>query len=204
VGREFYQRAAVDCATDFLGKILVRRTPAGRVAGIICDVEAYPAFSDDVHHGNKKTPRTAVMWNAGGVAYVYLIYGVWHQFAAVVNRAEVPDVVFIRGLVPVEGIDDMVSQWDKLRPPNELTNSPGKLCRSLQITNDLYGVDLTGNDLFLEDWGISIDPHAIQATQRIGINTRHRGHDAALRYYLPQPIRALSPEQVQTPMDLRD
>jgi DNA-3-methyladenine glycosylase len=78
VDRDFYERPASDCATDFLGKVLVRRTPSGRVAGVIRDVEAYPAFSDDVHHGNKKTPRTAVMWEAGGVAYVYLIYGMWH------------------------------------------------------------------------------------------------------------------------------
>lgn len=90
LGRDFYLRSAADSATDFLGKVLVRRTAAGRVAGMICDVEAYPAFIDKVHHDNKKTPRTAVMWQAGGVAYVYLIYGIWHQFAAVVNGLRCP------------------------------------------------------------------------------------------------------------------
>ena len=55
--RDFYLRPAVDCATDFLGKVLVRRTTAGRVAGVIGDVESYPAFADQVHHGNKRTPR---------------------------------------------------------------------------------------------------------------------------------------------------
>src|SRR4051794_14404321 len=88
VGGEFYLRPAVDCAIEFLGKVLVRRTAGGRVAGVIRDVEAYPAFVDEVHHGNKRTSRTAVMWEAGGVAYVYLVYGMWHQFAAVVNRAD--------------------------------------------------------------------------------------------------------------------
>lgn len=178
LGRDFYLRSAADSATDFLGKVLVRRTATGRVAGVIRDVEAYPAFTDKVHHGNKKTPRSAVMWQAGGVAYVYLIYGIWHQFAAVVNRAEVPDVVFIRGVMPVEGLETMTAQWDKPRPAGELANSPGKLCKSFQITTDLYGTDLTGDDLFLEDWGIPVNPAVIRTTKRVGINPRHQGHNA--------------------------
>jgi DNA-3-methyladenine glycosylase len=184
LARDFYLRPASDCATDFLGKVLVRQTRAGRVAGVICDVEAYPAFTDAVHHGNKKTPRTSVMWEAGGVAYVYLIYGQWHQFAAVVNRADVPDVIFIRGATPVEGVEAMAAEWDKPRGADQLANSPGKLCRSFQITKDLYGADLTGAELFLEDWGISVDPAQVRAAERVGISSRRDGHDRPLRYYL--------------------
>ena len=184
LARDFYLRPASDCATDFLGKVLVRQTRAGRVAGVIRDVEAYPAFTDAVHHGNKKTPRTSVMWEAGGVAYVYLIYGQWHQFAAVVNRADVPDVIFIRGATPVEGVEAMTAEWDKPRGADQLANSPGKLCRSFQITKDLYGADLTGADLFLEDWGISVDPAQVRAAERVGISSRRDGHDRPLRYYL--------------------
>jgi DNA-3-methyladenine glycosylase len=185
LGREFYLRPAADCVTDFLGKVLVRQTPGGRVAGLICDVEAYPAFADEVHHGNKKTPRTSVMWEDGGVAYVYLIYGRWHQLALVVNQADVPDVVFIRGVVPFEGVDIMTAQWDKPRTVNRLADSPGKLCRSFQITKDLYGADLTGAELFLEDWYVEVDPTAIRTGHRIGINARRDGHDRPLRYHLP-------------------
>jgi DNA-3-methyladenine glycosylase len=117
---------------------------------------------------------------------VYLIYGMWHQFAAVVNRADVPDVVFIRGVVPVEGIDTMKAQWDKPRAVGDLAGSPGKLCKSFQITTDLYGADLTGDDLFLEDWGLSVSPEDIRTTGRVGISPRHSGHDAPLRYRLAQ------------------
>lgn len=179
--RDFYLRSAAESATDFLGKVLVRRTPAGRTSGVICDVEAYPAFTDEVHHGNKKTQRTAVMWEARGVAYVYLIYGMWHQFAAVVNLADVPDVVFIRGVVPVEGVEIMTEQWDKPRPASNLANSPGKLCKSFQITREQYGTDLTGDELFVEDWGIIIEPTDIRTAHRVGISDLHGGHDAPLR-----------------------
>lgn len=150
VGGDFYLRSAADCATDFLGKVLVRRTPAGPVAGMIRDVESYPAFVDEVHHGSKRTPRTAV----------------------------------IRGVVPVEGIETMAAQWDKPRAAEDLANSPGKLCKSFQITRNLYGADLTGDELFLEDWGIPVDPTDIRTTKRVGISARHDGHDAPLRYHL--------------------
>jgi DNA-3-methyladenine glycosylase len=101
-----------------------------------------------------------------------------------VNRADVPDVVFIRGVTPVEGVDLMAAQWDKPRPTNRLADSPGKLCKSFQITRTLYGADLTGDDLFLEDWGIPVDPTSIRTAHRVGINARHAGHDTPLRYYL--------------------
>ena len=184
LARDFYLRPASACATDFLGKVLVRQTRAGRVAGVIRDVEAYPAFTDAVHHGNKKTPRTSVMWEAGGVAYVYLIYGQWHQFAAVVNRADIPDVIFIRGVTPVEGVQTMTAEWDKPRSADQLANAPGKLCRSFQITKDVCGADLTGAELFLEDWGISVDPAQVRAAERVGISSRRDGHDRPLRYYM--------------------
>lgn len=124
------------------------------------------------------------MWAAGGVAYVYLIYGKWHQFAAVVNRADIPDVVFIRGVTPVEGVEIMAAQWDEPRAADHLADSPGKLCQSFQITRELYGADLSGDELFLEDWGIGVDPAAIRTGHRVGISSRHAGHDAPLRYYL--------------------
>ena len=119
------------------------------------------------------------MWEAGGVAYVYLIYGQWHQFAAVVNRADVPDVIFIRGTTPVEGVEAMTAEWDKPRGADQLANSPGKLCQSFQITRDLYGADLTGDDLFLEDWGVFVDPAQIQSadgsasSSGMTVTTRH-------------------------------
>jgi DNA-3-methyladenine glycosylase len=124
------------------------------------------------------------MWEPGGVAYVYLVYGVWHQFAAVMNRADVPDVVFVRGVVPVEGVDIKSAQWEQPRRTDRLADSPGKLCRSFRITKDLSGTDLTGDELFLEDWGISVDADHIRTGQRVGISPHHAGHDAPLRYYL--------------------
>lgn len=182
LGRGFYLRPAAECVTDFLGKVLVRQSPQGRLAGVICEVEAYPAFVDEVHHGNKRTPRSEVMWRAGGFAYVYVVYGMWNQFAAVVNGENIPDVVFVRGVVPVEGKAVMASQWSKPVEPAALATSPGKLCKSFMITKDLYGTALNGKELFLEDWGVTPSADKIRIGKRVGINPKLAGHDAPLRY----------------------
>ncbi len=111
--KKFYLRPAIESARDYLGKVLVHETSEGRISGIITDVEAYLAFYDQVHHGNKKTPRTEVMWQEGGYAYIYLIYGTWNQLAVVVNTENIPDVVFIRGVYPLQGKELMRKQWAK-------------------------------------------------------------------------------------------
>lgn len=190
--KAFYLRPALDSVTDFLGKVLVHNTPQGRISGIVYEVEAYPAFSDKVHHGNKKTPRTEVMWREGGYAYIYVIYGVWYQFAVVVNKENIPDVVFIRGAIPLEGKNIMKRQWNKDMQEEELSNSPGKLCKSFLITKEQYGVDLTGDELFFEDWDVKIPNEAIQTGKRVGISSIHEGFDKPLRYFVKPSLIFIS------------
>jgi len=182
--KDFYLRPVLESVTDFLGKVLVHQTTQGRISGIVTDVEAYPAFVDKVHHGNKKTPRTEVMWRRGGYAYIYVIYGTWHQFAAVVNGENIPDVVFIRGVLPLEGTEIMRSQWSKPRKDSQLANSPGKLCKSFLLSKKHYGVDLTGDELFFEGWGIKISEDQIKTAKRVGISSKYQGHDNPWRYFI--------------------
>ncbi len=189
LGKDFYLQPAIECAPDFLGKKLVHETKAGRLSGIIYDVEAYPGFTDEVHHGNKRTERTEIMFRDGGYAYVYLIYGTWYQFAAVVNKDSIPDVVFIRAVIPIEGIEIMKNNFGRnVKDDILLTNSPGKLCRSFGITKDLYGVDLTANGFRLEDVDIKISLNDIQKSKRIGISQKLKGADAELRFWIPPEL----------------
>lgn len=192
LGREFFSRPAADAVKDFLGKVLVHRTEQGTLSGIVYDVEAYPAFADGVHHGNKRTRRAEVMWGPPGHSYVYLIYGKWHQFAAVVAREEVPDVVFIRAVKPMDGIATMAAQWDRNIGVADLCNSPGKLCKSMGITLDRYGEDLCGDVLYFEDHSIVLADDQISTAHRVGINPVREGHDAPLRFFLrPKEFRQL-------------
>lgn len=183
--RSFYQKPAEKIAKEFLGKYLVYKSPKGKVSGKIIEVEAYPAFKDSVSHGNNKTKRTEVMYKEGGYAYIYLVYGMHHQFAVVVNKKDIPEVVFIRAIIPSEGIDIMKKNFKRpVKRIEELTKSPGNWCKSFGITLDLYGEDLTKNKLFVEDRGDKVDKKNIIETSRIGISKKLKGYNKKLRYIL--------------------
>ncbi len=180
----FYQGNAIELAPKFLGKYLVHKTDKGIISGEIINVEAYPAFVDEVSHGNKRTKRTGVMYWNGGYGYVYKIYGIHCQFAVVVNRKDISEVVFIRAVGPEEGIGLMRKNFGREVKIGMLTKSPGNLCKSFGITEKLYGIDLTGNKLYLEDRGVRVDSGDIQIDRRIGISDKLQGSDKKLRYFL--------------------
>ena len=185
LNKDYYQKPAVDLAQDFLGKYLVYNSPKGRLSGMISDVEAYPAFTDDVSHGNKRTSRTEVMYKEGGFVYVYVIYGIYYQLAVVVNKLEIPEVIFIRGVIPDEGIEIMKENFGKeVRKVGELTNKPGNFCKSFGVARQLYGTDLTGDTIYLEDRGIKIDPLKIRSVNRVGISKKLKGSNLPLRFYI--------------------
>jgi len=183
--RSFFQASAEEVAQDFLGKYLVHNTSDGRISGRIVDVEAYPAFSDSVSHGNKRTARTEVMYREGGYAYVYLVYGIHHQLAVVVNHKDVPDVIFIRAIVPEEGLDLMKRNFGHpVKRVFDLAKSPGNLCKSFGINLTYYGIDLTGDTLFLEDRGVEISSTEAVANARVGIKPSLEGSNRKLRFFV--------------------
>lgn len=199
--KSFYQQSATQVAPLLLGKYLVHKTNKGLVSGKIIDVEAYPAFVDEVSHGNKRTKRTEIMYKKGGYAYIYLIYGKHHQFAIVVNQKDVPEVVFIRAIIPEDGISLLKDNYGKeVTHTKHLTKSPGRLCKSFGITLDLYGEDLTGDKLFVEDRGVCVNSGTIEMGvpvslglskknpicigNRVGVSNKLEGWNEKLRFYL--------------------
>lgn len=169
----FYTRPdAIAVARELLGKRLVVPAPDGtRVSGLIVETEAYIGPEDKASHayGNRRTPRTETMFAAGGVAYVYFIYGMYYQFNVVTNTADVPHAVLIRGLEPEEGIE-----WMRRRRPikrdRDLTNGPGKLCVALGVDRSYNNADLRGRRVWIEDVGREIQSRQIVAGARIGID----------------------------------
>jgi DNA-3-methyladenine glycosylase len=45
------------------------------------------------------------MYQHGGIAYVYFVYGMYYQFNVVSNVADIPHAILVRALEPVEGIE---------------------------------------------------------------------------------------------------
>ncbi|WP_353894503.1 DNA-3-methyladenine glycosylase [Proteinivorax hydrogeniformans] len=86
---DFYRSNALDVAKSLLGKELVRVVNNETLISKIVETEAYIGPEDKGCHAfnNKKTKRTEVMFEPGGVAYVYVIYGIHHCLNIVTGRS---------------------------------------------------------------------------------------------------------------------
>jgi DNA-3-methyladenine glycosylase len=152
----YFNRPTVQVARSLIGKYLVREIDGRVLAGKIVEVEAYVGSKDKACHAAKgRTQRTEVMFGPAGVAYVYLIYGMYHCLNVVTEREEFPSAVLIRA-IELNG---------------ELIDGPGRLCRSLQIDRFLNRMDLTiGESLWFEDRGGVVGRETIGAYTRIGVD----------------------------------
>jgi DNA-3-methyladenine glycosylase len=143
LNHDFYERPALDVARDLLGKVLVIDDDPKRPAraGRIVEVEAYVGEHDLACHASKgRTRRTEVLFGPAGRSYVYLIYGMYHCFNVVTEPEGTAAAVLVRAVEPVYGIAE-----------SSRTDGPGKLCRAMHITLAHNRLDLTSDELFIED-----------------------------------------------------
>jgi DNA-3-methyladenine glycosylase len=185
--REFYTRANVlTVARQLLGKLLVVIAQDGvRVSGVIVETEAYRGPQDRASHayGGRRTRRTETMYQIGGTAYVYFVYGMYHQFNVVTNVREIPHAVLIRALEPVEGIE-LMRQHRPGQSDHNLTNGPGKLCVALGIDRTLDRTDLLGDRVWIEEGDRRIPSSAIASGPRIGIAYAKEWAEKPWRFWL--------------------
>ncbi|MFW6227276.1 MAG: DNA-3-methyladenine glycosylase, partial [Bacteroidota bacterium] len=128
-------------------------------------------------YGGRRTARTETMYAAGGVAYVYLCYGIHALFNVVTGPADEPLAVLIRGIHPTDGIDEILIRRNHVR--KNLADGPGKLTRALGITTRHNGTVLTGNTIWLEEH-LHAPDEIVNQGPRIGID--YAGEDAKLPY----------------------
>jgi len=170
--REFYTRSnVVLVARELLGKLLVVPHESGkRVSGMIVEVEAYRGPEDRASHayGGRRTRRTETMYQEGGVAYVYFVYGMYNQFNVVTNVKDIPHAILVRALEPVEGLE-MMRTRRHLQPDRNLTNGPGKLCIAMGIDRSLDKADLLGQEVWIEEY-LKVSRGRILKGPRVGID----------------------------------
>jgi DNA-3-methyladenine glycosylase len=179
---DYYRNTdTLELARDLLGKFIFTRTDTHNLCGgIITEAEAYLGANDRASHawGNRKTQRTQTMFLPGGVAYIYLCYGIHHLFNIVTHQENVPHAILIRGVFPVMGKEVMEKRTGKKVPP--YLDGPGKLTKALGIHTDYDGASLTGNTIWLEDKNLKIADSEILSGPRIGVD--YAGEDAKLPY----------------------
>jgi len=145
----FYLRDVLEVAPDLLGKILVRDFGNGDLQKfIITDVEAYRGVEDLACHASKgRTARTRIMFDEGGIIYVYFIYGMYWMLNVVTGARNDASAVLIRGFKGISG--------------------PGRVGRVLRLDRSFYGENLTMSDRIRIEEGITTP--AYHSTTRIGI-----------------------------------
>lgn len=182
IPQEFYTRPIVEeIAQELLGKYLYTNSNGQITAGMIVETEAYCGLRDKACHAhlNKRTKRTEIMYQQGGVAYVYLCYGVHHLFNIITNESDFADAVLIRAIEPKVGVDTMLERRKHQKVSSKLSSGPGTLSQALGIQTKMHNkVDLLGDNIWLSDEGIAFTKNKIIASPRVGI--AYAGEDALL------------------------
>lgn len=168
----FYQQEDVNLiARQLLGKHLYTEVDGVLTGGIIVETEAYKGVIDKASHayGGRFTDRTRVMYEEGGIAYVYLCYGIHFLFNVITAGRGTPHAVLIRGVEPIIGLDVMLQRrkMEVLKP--SITAGPGALSQALGINKFLNGADLSGEQVWIEDIGLSYPNESVAAVPRVGV-----------------------------------
>ena len=127
IGKKEFLRDPFEAATEvLLGSYLCSTIGGKLTAGRITELEVYIGAEDKACHAylNRKTPRNAAMFETGGCAYVFFVYGMYNQFNVVLNEAGTANAALIRGLEPVAGIETMQDRRGTDRLDNLLWLSP--------------------------------------------------------------------------------
>lgn len=180
--RKFYLRDTVTVSKELLGKVIVRTAGSKIITARITETEAYIGEHDPASHSYKKiTERNKVMYDKGGLVYVYFIYGNYNCFNIVTGKKGEGNAVLIRAAEPQEGTEAMKKFRGKIKNIHELTNGPAKLCMALNIDRKLYGEDASKNGSVFISEPLKIEKFEIVITKRIGIT---EGRDFPYRFFI--------------------
>ena len=198
----FFNRDPRHVARALLGKLLVRKTPGGILAGRIVETEAYLGKNDAAAHSAAgPTARNSVLFGPPGRAYVYFIYGNHYCLNVSCLPDGVPGGVLFRALEPVAGIEQMAkargiacsssvaegnsnSKLARAKESNlkKISSGPGRLAEALEVTRTRdNGKSLvsTRSDLRIVQDGYRVQ--RVTVTPRIGIV---KSAERPLRYFI--------------------
>ena len=183
LAESYYHRDdVVVLSKDLIGKYLFTCIDGIATGGYIVETEAYNGVIDKASHayGNRQTPRTKTMFMQGGIAYVYLCYGIHEMFNIVTSVEGQPHAILIRAIEPTEGLDMMLYRRNmNVLKPN-ITSGPGSVAKALGISRNINAFSLQSDTIWIEDRGLVFHDENIASVQRIGVS--YAAEDALLPY----------------------
>lgn len=169
--RKFYLSETISVSKELLGKVIVRKINNNILAAKIVETEAYIGDHDPACHAYQKiTERNKVMYEEGGNAYIYFIYGNYYCFNVVSEGKGIGNATLIRAVEPLSGIELMKKYRGDIKNIHDLTNGPAKLCIALKINKNLYGEDITSEKNIFISKPLKEEKFEIITTKRIGLN----------------------------------
>lgn len=169
---EYYlNEDVVALAKDLLGKVLYTNIDGQITAGIIVETEAYFGIKDKASHayGGRRTNRTETMYSQGGVAYVYLCYGMHNLFNVVSSVKDDPHAVLIRAIEPLIGQAIIEERRNMPITKPAISSGPGSAAKALGIDRSFNLKNLSGNEIWIEDHQLHYQDDEIFAGPRVGI-----------------------------------
>ena len=148
--KSYFARPATELAIGLLGKFLCVRRGDEVVRARITETECYFGEGDTACHAHKgRTPRTDTLYQAGGITYIYLCYGIHSLLNIVTGEVDHPEAVLIRGVQGASG--------------------PGRVTKLLGLTTAQNRILLCPRSgIWLEDDGAPAP--AYDALPRVGID----------------------------------
>jgi len=161
----------VSLAKDLLGKVLYTKVGGQISAGIIVETEAYFGIKDKASHayGGRRTARTETMYAMGGVAYVYLCYGMHNLFNVVTSVKDDPHAVLIRAIEPLIGKEIIEERRNMPVTKPSISSGPGSTAKALGIDRTFNLKNLSQDEVWIEDHQIHYPDGDIVAAPRVGI-----------------------------------
>jgi DNA-3-methyladenine glycosylase len=178
----YHSDDVVALSKDLLGKYLFTCIDGVTTGGYIVETEAYNGVVDRASHafGNRLTPRTKTMFMQGGIAYVYLCYGIHEMFNIVTSAEGRPHAILIRAIEPTEGLETMLLRRNMAAIKPNITSGPGSVAKALGISRAINAFNLQSDSIWLEDRGLAFPDENIASGPRVGVG--YAGDDALLPY----------------------
>lgn len=181
---KFFHRDTVTVAKELLGKGLFVQQGRNAFLCELVEVEAYLGHDDEASHSHRGiTARNRSMFEIGGTAYVYLIYGFYYCLNVATEGKNTGAAVLFRAAKPLLGLKEMHRNRKLTGPvvPKKLLSGPGKLTQALRIDKGFDGKTFEDPHFKIIDLGNKLSESQISSSPRIGIS---KAQNKNLRFFI--------------------